>query len=491
LDQSPVVVSLRRDLRQATGPLRDHLASGLLQAVGSGQIPLGSRLPAERRLADALGVSRGTVVAALDQLEARGVVERRPGSGSYVRSAPITAAGVGSKSDADLLERWMRLGTPIDLAVSSPVHPPAELLTPDVMSTASLLASTSGHGYSAYGEPAMREAAAARLTRQGLPSLPDDVIITCGAQQALQLAVRALVKPGDRVFVDQPSYPGLLALLRQVGAVPVPVRTDDSGIVARDLVRAVAQHGPGLVATATVGSNPTGTVISPARRAELLEVIVRHELVVLEDLTLADTVMDRPDGEGADLSPVAVPLSTDDRVRGIVVGSASKLLWGGLRVGWLRTNESWLRLVAQSKALTDFGTSPVTQLVTAALLEKLHAEPTWVAGRREQLRQRRDLMVELLHHHLPTWSVSRPTAGLSLWARVPGADGIELAIATDRHDVHVMPGEQCGVDGSHTDYLRFTFDREPEVLEQAAERLAAAYADVIRASGRSRPGMCP
>jgi DNA-binding transcriptional regulator YhcF (GntR family) len=168
LDQSPIVVSLRRDLRQATGPLRDHLASSLLAAVGAGEIPLGSRLPAERRLADALGVSRGTVVAALDQLEARGVLERRAGSGSYVRSAPITASGAATPGDAELLELWLNHETPIDLAVSSPTHPPIDLLTPDVMATASLLTSTSGHGYSPLGEPAMRAAAAARLTRQGL-----------------------------------------------------------------------------------------------------------------------------------------------------------------------------------------------------------------------------------------------------------------------------------------------------------------------------------
>ena len=251
LDQSPIVVSLRRDLRLATGPLRDHLASSLLAAVGTGDIPLGSRLPAERRLADALGVSRGTVVAALDQLEARGVVERRPGSGSYVRSAPITASGAPTQSDAELVELWMNHETPIDLAVSSPVHPPTDLLTPDVMATASLLTSTSGHGYSAYGEPAMRSAAAARLTRQGLASVAGDVIITCGAQQALQLAIRALVKPGDRVFVDHPTYPGLLALLRQVGAVPVPIRADANGMQPRDLVRAVVQHGPSMLATAS------------------------------------------------------------------------------------------------------------------------------------------------------------------------------------------------------------------------------------------------
>jgi DNA-binding transcriptional MocR family regulator len=493
LDQSPIVVSLRRELRQATGPLRDHLASGLLAAVGSGAIPLGSRLPAERRLAEALGVSRGTVVAALDQLEARGLVERRPGSGSYVRSAPITASGAPTPEDAELVELLLNHSTPIDLAVSSPMHPPVDLVPPEVQFTSALLTSTSEHGYSAFGEPRMRAAAAAHLTAQGLPSDASDVIITCGGQQALQLAIRTLVKPGDRVFVDSPTYPGLLALLRQAGAVPIPIRTDEAGIVPRDLTRGIAQHGPTMLASATLGSSPTGSVMSPGRRAELLDVIVAHELVVLEDLTLADTMLeDRLVNEhGLDASLVGAPLSADDRVRGMAVGSASKLLWGGLRVGWLRTNESWLRLTAQSKAFADFGTSPVTQLLTAEMLEHVHSDPSWLAKRRQQLRERRETMLKLLHHHLPTWRINVPAAGLSLWAQVPGVDGTDLAAAADRHDVHVIPGEQCGLDGTFSDHLRFTFDREPAVLEQAVQRMALAYSEVERTPTRSRTTLGP
>jgi DNA-binding transcriptional MocR family regulator len=275
--------------------------------------------------------------------------------------------------------------------------------------------------------------------------------------------------------------------------VPVPIRTDAEGMQPRDLVRAVAQHGPGMVATASLGSNPTGAVLSPARRADLLEVIVQYELVVLEDLTLTDTVIDEAmlSGEGLNPSAVGLPLCADDRVRGVVVGSASKLLWGGLRVGWLRTNESWLRLIAQSKALADFGTSPVTQLVTAAVIDGIHADPSWVAHRRAELRARRDLLVDRLHHHVPTWGVTTPPSGLSLWLHVPGVDGAQLATAADRHDVHVLPGEQCGIDGSYTDYIRVTFDRDPSVIEQAAQRLAQAYAEIGRTTSRARTSVGP
>lgn len=487
LDQSPVVVTLRRDLRQASGPLRDHLASSLLAAVGSGDIALGTRLPAERRLADALGVSRGTVVAALDQLVDRGVVERRPGSGSYVRAAPVTVAGPSSPGDEHLVDFWMNHKTAIDLAVSSPAEPPRDLLRASPVADDELFGSSVGHGYSAYGEPRMREAAAERLTRQGLPTTVDDVVVTCGAQQGLQLAVRSLVRPGDRVFVDSPTYPGLLAILRQTGAVPIPVRCDEAGLVPTDLARAVDEYGPALISTCSIGSNPTGAVLTPRRRRELLEVIVAGDLVVLEDLTLADTVFDSSmlDEAGVDDSKVAAPLMADERVRGVAVGSASKLFWGGLRVGWVRTSESWLRTIAQAKALADFGTSPVTQGITAELLAQLHADPSWHARRRSELQERRDLAVGLIHEHLPTWGVSAPPGGLSLWARVPGTDGTQLATAADRHGVHVMPGEQCGTDGAYTDHIRLCFDRDPALLREAVHRLASAYAETSRLPMRS------
>ncbi len=476
LDQS-LLPRWRAELRQADGPLRDHLAAGIFTAVCHGELAVGARLPAERRLADALGISRGTVVAALDQLVDRGVLERRAGSGSYVRSAPITAVAPSTPRDQTLVDFWMNHQTPIDLAISSPITPPAELLeawqgtATDAVDA--LLGHLPEHGYSAYGVPEMRQLAAEQLTGQSLPSTADDVIVTCGAQQALQLSIRALVKPGDRVFVDSPTYPGFLAILRQSGAVPVPVRCDAEGVMPADLQRAIGEHGPALLATSTLVSNPNAAVLSPRRREELVAAIVAHDVVVIEDLTLADTLLD--DVEQAS------PLMADPRVRGVAVGSASKVIWGGLRVGWLRTQETWLRRIAQAKALEDFGTSPVTQRLAAELLRGLAQNPSWHEARRSQLRERRDLLVELIHEHLPSWGVQAPPGGLSLWVRLPGGDGSEFAAEADRSGVHVMPGEQCGTDGTYSDHLRLCFDREPDVLREAVTRLAQAQTEMTRA----------
>ncbi|MCZ3385627.1 MAG: PLP-dependent aminotransferase family protein, partial [Actinomycetia bacterium] len=469
--------------------------------VGKGALGRAPRLRAVGGRADGLGVWGGRVVAARHLRVERGVVERRPSSGSYVRSAPVTAAPPSTPGDQRLVDFWMNNESAIDLAISSPVEPPLDLLAANPLTHDTLLGSAVAHGYSAYGEPAMRRAAAERLTRQGFASSADDVIITCGAQQGLQLSLRALVRPGDRVFVDSPAYPGLLAVLRQLDAVPIPVRCDAEGIVPRDLARAVGEFGPALVSTCSIGSNPTGALLTTKRRAELLDVIVQHDLVVLEDLTLVDTVLVDTvlddtvledtvledtvlDPPATGPSRVAAPLTSDGRVRGVAVGSASKLFWGGLRVGWVRTNESWLHTIAQGKALADFGTSPVTQGVTAGLLRQLHTDSRWHEKRRTELRERRDLVIDLLHEHLPTWGVTAPAAGLSLWIRLPGTDGTQFAAVADRYGVHVMPGEQCGINGAYTDYVRICYDRDAALLREAVKRLALAYAEVGRLHAR-------
>lgn len=468
LDQS--FESWRAELRSAAGPLRDHLADAVADSVATGALSVGMRLPAERQIAESLGISRGTVVAALDQLAERGILERRVGSGTYVRSSPVTAARLATPSDQALVDSWMSHDSAIDLSVSSPIDPPTDLFAGVGLGSDDLLGTPGQHGYAVYGEPEMRQVAADRLSRCGLASHAEDVVITSGAQQALQVAVRSLVKPGSRVFVESPTYPGLLAILRQAGAVAVTLRTDAEGVQPADLARAVEEHGPGMLATCSIVSNPGASVLSPQRRAALLDVITRHDIVVLEDLTVAELLLDEV--------PVAAPLTADPRVRGVTVGSASKLLWGGLRVGWLRTSETWLYRMGQAKALEDFGTSPITQRMAAALLRRLDEQPGWLDARKAELRARRDLLVQLLHEHLPSWGVRSPVGGLSLWVHLPSVDTGHFANVADRHRVHVMPGQRCGVGDAYNDHLRLCFDRDPQQLTEAVMRLVQAQQEV-------------
>jgi DNA-binding transcriptional MocR family regulator len=476
-DQSTVFSKLRRSVGQGEGALRERLAAALVEAIQSGDFPAGVRLPSERRFADELGVSRGTVIAAMDQLTNLGTIERRRGSGSYVLRAPVTMERTGTPADRRLVDLWLRHSTPLDLAISSTVEAPTGLLE-DLPVTA-LLTAQPTHGYSAVGEKHMREAAANHLAQQQLPANSDNILITTGAQQALALAIESMVRAGDRVFVEAPTYPGILALIRRAGARPVPLRTDSEGIVPSALEQAIREGGPALLVTVSIASNPTGAVLSPGRRAALLSLVTRHQLVVLEDLTMADLVF-------ADV-PVAEPLSAAPEVQGIVVGSASKTLWGGLRVGWLHAPEPWLGQFVQAKALSDFGTSPITQHLAGQMLRRLDDDPTFLLERRRSLRSRKEYLAQLLNERLPAWGVGSPAGGMSLWVRLPGTDARAFADVADQHGVHVMPGDQCGVDGDYADYTRLCFDRDTATLDEAVSRLATAYDDMTNhSSSRQR-----
>lgn len=481
LDQSGLFADVREGMRDGSGTLRDRLARALVTAISSGRLPVGARLPAERQIADEVGISRGTVVAALDSLVDSGTIERRQGAGSYVRSAPITATVAGDPDDSRLVTTWLRQATPMDLAISSTTEAPTGLL--GAMSATALLTASPQHGYSAVGELAMREAAAHHLSGLGVPSAAADVVITTGAQQALGLVIDALVRPGDRVFVEAPTYPGFLVLIRRAGGIAVPVTSDSEGVLPSALRRAVAEHGPALLCTVPIASNPTGAVTSPTRREELLDVVRQHDLVVLEDLTMADLVYE-------DL-PIGAPLNACPEVRGVVTGSASKTFWGGLRVGWLRAEEPWLSRLISAKSMQDYGTSPVTQHLATQLLQAMAADPGWLPSRLDELRTRRDLLISLLEEHLPAWGPGRPSGGLSLWVRLPGTDSRTYADVADRHGVFVLPGEQCGVDGQFADHIRLCFDREPAVLREAVERLARAYTDMGGPRGARRAVHCP
>jgi DNA-binding transcriptional MocR family regulator len=161
--------------------------------------------------------------------------------------------------------------------------------------------------------------------------------------------------------------------------------------------------------------------------------------------------------------------------RVIAVGSASKLLWGGLRTGWLRVPDDALRgALVGRKAALNLGTSIVSQEMTAQLLEGITRG--WLEAHRLALARRRDYLLELIAEHLPAWRVRPPQAGLSLWAELPLTTADPFAHAAARHGVTVTPGSAACVCGAHGNHIRLSFAEQPATLEMAAERLAAAWA---------------
>jgi DNA-binding transcriptional MocR family regulator len=302
------------------------------------------------------------------------------------------------------------------------------------------------------GRPALREAVARHLSvHQQLPTSAEQIVITGGAQEALFLLGRVL-RP-DRVAASCPTYPGLAAAFgsgRLVG-------------VARDDARFLSRYGMAYVMP--TGHNPVGSVMPGLWRQGLAAVADAGRCVVVEDLALCDLVLDG----GSVPQPVAALSSAV-----IAVGSVAKLLWGGLRVGWIRAESAALReLLVEGKGEVNGGTSVVAQGVAGALLSVI--DGSWLEGYRAALRERRDFLCGLLSAALPAWEVVVPAAGMSLWVRLPVVDAAAFAHVALRFGVVVGTAAEACACGEHLGFVRLSFALPAEELRVAVERLAAAW----------------
>jgi len=456
------------DWRSRSGPRYARLAAAILEAIARKTLREGMKVPAERSLAAAVGVSRGTVVACFDHLVDAGVLIRRQGDGSYIAGRPSWTATATSMSAA-LLRHMAADRETIDLSAAGPAdlsHLPTAIQNVQFPSFPS-------HGLDPVGLPHLRAAVARHLTRyQGLPSEPAQVVITNGAQEALWLLTRVL--PAGKILTSCPTYPGLAGVVGGSRGVIAVVPADGAGPDPAAIER--AGRPPHSVAfLMPTGHNPAGHIMPLLRRQSLAALADAGRVTVIEDLALADLALDGPGRQGsAEPDGQAPPLSAlSPRV--IAVGSASKLLWGGLRVGWIRVADEALRgALASRKAALNLATSAVSQEMTAQLLEGI--TPGWLEGHRVALARRRDYLLALIAGHLPAWRVRSPRAGLSLWADLPLATAEPFAHAAARHGVTVTPGSAACVCGAHGNHIRLSFAERPATLELAAERLAAAWA---------------
>lgn len=449
-----------------------NLAGALRRAIERGDLPPGTRLPPERSLAPALAVSRGTVMAAYEQLRLAGLLDSRQGSGTWVRTdaaRPVAVLNDAPAPGARARRLAARLfdvapGT-VDLSIAAAGidFPPEYLQAPSLPMLEHL---TDRHGYQPLGLPALRNRVADRFCRDGLPTLVEQVAITTGAQQAFSLAIQLLVRPGDAVVVESPTYPGAVDALTRAGArvVSVPAEATWPGVSV--LREAVTRNAARLVYLMPACHNPLGHVMTETRRRELAGLAADHEVYLLEDNNLGDTVFD-----GRRLPPIA---AFDRTGRVLTTGSLSKVAWGGLRVGWLRGPAELVDRFGRLKAAHDFGGSALPQMVACRVFEDLDR---LAAARAVTMQRRLHLLQSELRRLLPDWRWVEPAGGLSLWVQLPYGDADELVQVALRHRVDVMPGSAHTMDGSHTDWLRIAYARSPEVLCEGVARLAAAWTE--------------
>lgn len=440
------------------GPLYLLLAGRLRRLIDDGDLPPGSQLPPDRALARALAVGRSTVVNAYDLLRADGRVVRRQGSGTLVAGPP----GPDHHADEPTAPVFLHLIEPADgvipLACAAPTAAPGELARAYERVAAELPALTGDIGYHPAGYPALRRALADRYRERGLPTTPEQIMVTGGGQQALSLLAAVLVRPGGRVAVETPTYPGALEAFREEGAVPLPLPVGLDGLDA-----AVRNHPLALAYVIPTNHNPTGSTLAALRRRRLVETAVAAGVPVVEDEVLADLVF--PGREAP--SPLA---GHDPTV--VSVGSMSKSVWGGMRVGWIRARENVIARLARRRAVHDLGGNVPAQLAAAELLPRLDELCRRQAAR---LFARHEHLCAELARRLPDWESSPAHGGQTLWVRLPHGDGASFAQLALRHGVAVLPGTGLDAAGGSEDRLRLHFALPEDELTLAVERLAAAW----------------
>lgn len=431
------------------------LAAALKLLVADGRLPVGTRLPSERELTDALPVSRTTITAALDQLRTEGVVESRRGAGSWI-NGPVGAGGGITGGDDTL----------IDLSRAAPPALPSVRLAMEV-ALGQMPEHLASHGYDERGLPVLRQRIADRYAARGLPTSADQIVVTSGAQHAWALVLRLFVGPGDRVLVEQPSYPNALEAVRASYGIPVPVPMLGNGWDVDGYEAALRQAGPRLAYLIPDFQNPTGLRMSSESREALAAVLRKARTPLVVDETLVELALD-----GAE---APLPMAAFGGESVVTLGSASKSHWGGLRIGWIRASADIVHRLLSTRAAIDLGTPVFEQLALAALLE--NPEPV-LRQRRAETLERRDVAVAALREHCPQWSFTVPAGGLGVWCTLDGPVSTRIAVVAQNHGLRLVPGPRFAVHGGCEQMLRVPYTQSSEVLREAIGRLGVVAATV-------------
>ncbi|MBO0850141.1 MAG: PLP-dependent aminotransferase family protein, partial [Pseudonocardia sp.] len=438
-----------------------ELAERIKLLVLDGRLPVRTRLPAERELAGALVISRTTVAAAYDLLREAGFLRSRRGSGSWTM-LPDTP-GVGQ------LTPFAPTGdsTAFDLAYAALAAPPDALAEALAVASDRVACHAAGSGYQLLGLDSLRETVAARFTRRGLPTTPDQILITCGAQHAIALVLTALVSPGDRVLVEHPTYPNALDAIAREHARAIPVGFTGPDWDLDTMAAAVRDACPRLIYLIPDYQNPTGRRMSREQRSEIVELARRTRTPLLIDETCSEIALDGPPPRP--LAGLAAESSTSPL---ITIGSASKTIWGGFRIGWVRARRPMIERIARARASMDISTSVLDQLVCQHLMDDMDAV---LADRLPTVRSARDHLCALMARLFPGWRTVVPPGGLTLWVDLGAPVSSTLVSSASRHGVLLAAGPRFGLDGAFERYLRLPYTLPEPELDRAMERLAAAW----------------
>ncbi len=474
----------------------------------------GMKLPATRELAQQLGVNRATVAHAYEELVAAGWARAHVGQGTFVaeppasavppdvppRPAPLNWPGLFSRSAQIVAAEDDRARLLVGAAAAGagvisfaggmpdsglfPTDAFRRVLNEVIREDGSALLQY----YPTGGFPPLRQYLSGYLLRFGLEARPDEIIIVNGSQQGFDLIARTLLDPGDGVAIEDPTYPRALQVFRSFGAQLLGVPRGESGPSAEAFERLLERHAPKLFYCQPNAHNPTGLSLTHETARRLLDVAARHQVPVVEDGFDGSLYYgDRP----------AVPLKALDR-DGVVIyiGTFSKILFPGLRLGWLVGARPVLDRLLAAKQLADLHTSALLQAAVHRFCERrlLDRHVTHVA--REYARRRALLLAALRRRMGPEVTWTEPLGGFSLLLTLPaGLDADVLLPAAIERGVAFTPGAAFFVDGGGERTLRLSFSSVPagridEGVRRLAETIKAARGripDRARTAGLAVP----
>ncbi len=488
--------------RESDVPLYRQIVEGLREAVGRGALSAPDRLPPSRSLASELGVNRLTVARAYAELGRAGIVSARVGRGTFVASPPagrkgadrsgahrspavVSWAPLFSRSSSRATEAGSAGGAasgPLAGSVSfASLFPDPSLFPTETFRRALChVLRRDGPRVLGYGPPAghpdLREMIATGLRGRGVPAVAEEIVVTSGSQQGIDLVARALVDPGDVVLVENPTYTGAVQVFHASGATLVGVPVDEQGAIVSTMQRAVERHRPKLVYLMPNFQNPTSETMSLERRREVVELASRARLPVLEDDFGGDLRFEGP------ALPALKALDRDGVI--VYLSTFAKKLLPGLRIGWVAAPRELAARLAALKTVTDHGTSPLLQ---AALYEfcrggglERHLEHVVAC-----YRERRDAMLSAMKRSFPpqvAWT--RPRGGLAVWVTLPdGVDADEVAAEAESRGVLVGRGDLFYVDGGTRHNLRLAFSQAPPADIQRGVRMLG---DLIKRKIKAR-----
>ncbi|MFY0762207.1 PLP-dependent aminotransferase family protein [Metabacillus dongyingensis] len=443
--------------KQIYHSILDHIRSDLLEEE--------LQLPSVRELSKQLGVSLVTVVKAYQKLEHGGFITSVQGKGTFIRKTKMEET---EKKEGTISYDWQltvqdylpRSQFARFHQVPEKIHLSSSMIDPGLLPNRYLeqeihrMLSENPKVLSQYGEiqgdKALRQAMHEYLTSMDVSTSPDNILVTSGSQQGIDLIARTFVGPGDVVVMEAPTYPGAIDVFRGRGAAILTVPVDSDGMRVDLLQNLCDKYKPKIIYTVPTFHNPTGAVMPTKRRRQILEIAKSMQCLVIEDDPCSEIYFEK--------RPPASMKSLDPYGHVIYLKGLSKTLAPGCRIGILAASGSIFKRLLAAKANTDLGSPLLTQ---KAILPFINSNRTMdhLKKLRTALRIRRDLVLEILSQHSPeevSWFI--PKGGLNIWLTLPSWINTDhLLLEAKKEQITFLPGSACYPSEQENHHLRLSY----------------------------------